>query len=133
MAMSLRPELISLKADVWVQHILGACECFPSQGFSLKRIEQKTGNPYYHMEYIEWLARCGVVPHIPTLCDTVDEIAALVDADGICQTYPGEFMFRKWGQYARLQLEVDWKSRIRRACDVTFRALLILQYADNMC
>lgn len=38
-----RPELIGLKADVWVQHILGACECFPSQGFSLRRIEQKTG------------------------------------------------------------------------------------------
>ncbi len=126
-----RPELIGLKADVWVGHILGACECFPSQGFSLKRIEQKTGNSYFHMEYIEWLARCGVIPYISVMRDIVHEITCAVDANGVCQTYPGEFMFRKWGPYAGLQLEVDWKSRLRRACDVTFRALMILHYADH--
>ena len=125
-----RAELIDLRADVWIEHILGACECFPSQGFSLKRIEHKTGKRYFHMEYIEWLARCGVVPYIPALDSIVNEIINTVDDTGICHIYPQEFMFRAWGPYAGLQLEVDWKSKIRKACDVTFRALLILHYAN---
>ncbi len=124
-------DLIDLKADVWVGHVLGACECFPSQGFSLKRIEHKTGKEYLHFEYLEWLARCGVVPYIPALGEIIDEIAAAIDDDGICHAYAEEFMFRKWGPYAGLQLEVDWRSKIRKACDITFRALLILHYSGT--
>jgi hypothetical protein len=123
------PVLVGLKADVWIGHVLGACECFPSQGFSLKRTEHKTGKEYFHMEYIEWLARCGVVPYFPALGEIVNEIVGTVDDMGICQAYAEEFMFRKWGPYAGLQLEVDWKSKIRKACDITFRALLIIHYS----
>lgn len=41
-----------------------------------------------------------------------------------------EYYFRGWGPYAGLQLETDWKSKIRKTCDITFRALLILHYSD---
>jgi hypothetical protein len=34
--------------------------------------------------------------------------------------------FHNWGAYAGLALEQDWKELIRRICDLTFRALLIL-------
>ncbi len=33
------------------------------------------------------------------------------------------------GLYAGFQLEVDWRSKVRKYCDVTFRTLLILHYA----
>ena len=91
----------------------------------IKQVEE-----LYHIEYIEWLARCGVVPHIPGLKSAVDEIVQSIDEDGVCQIPVLEDIFKGWGPYAGLQLEVDWKTKTRRRdCDITFRALLIALYS----
>ena len=84
------------------------------------------------MEYIEWLARCGVVPYISALKDAVDEILQSIDEDGGCQIPVLDDIFKGWGPYAGLQLEIDWKSKTRRDCDITFRALLIAYYAGYL-
>lgn len=48
---------------------------------------------------------------------------------GICSVniYDGEF--RGWSPYFGAQLETDWRAKVRRQCDITFRALLIMHYA----
>ena len=56
-------------------------------------------------------------------------IADHIDENGICEIEFYENEFRGWGPYAGLQLETDWKSKMRKACDITFRALLIVHYA----
>jgi hypothetical protein len=75
--------------------------------------------------YIEWFARCGIVPYVPALQDAVKDIISNINDDGICRLSVPDDIFKGWGPYAGMQLEVDWKSKIRRDCDVTFRVLLI--------
>ncbi len=81
------------------------------------------------MEKVEWLIRCGLYQHIPQLQSEVDFILDHIDSNGICKVDFYENEFRGWGPYAGLQLEHDWRSKIRKACDITFRALLIAEYA----
>lgn len=39
--------------------------------------------------------------------------------------------FRGWGPYSGLQLETDWRAKVRKDCDITFRALLILHLLEG--
>lgn len=80
------------------------------------------------MEYIEWFARCGVIPYIPVLKEAVEEIASSIDVTGICKTPVLEDVLKGIGVYGGQQLETDWKTPTKRLCDITFRALLILYY-----
>lgn len=132
-----RPELVNLVPSSWVGHALGPLGGFPGQGLTVKAtclLPSPMSIPYrgktevYQMEYIEWFARCGVVKHIPILREIVDDIMKTVDDKGICHAPVLEV--KGWGPYCGSQLEVDWKSKIRKDCDITFRALLILHYAN---
>lgn len=122
-----RQELIGLKADSWVGYVLGTCGCFPSQGFEL--VDEIDGVSYYHLEYLIWLARCGVVPYSAELKKIVKIIYNSVNEDGICEIAVHDSLFKDWGTYAGLQLEVDWKSKVRKQCDITFRALQLCHYS----
>lgn len=132
-----RPELVGLIPWSWVGHALGTLGGFASQGFSIKSstvlpspVANATTQPdLYNLEYIEWFARCGVAPHVPALREAVSEIAEAVGNDGVCRIPVVDDIFKGWGAYAGLRLETDWKSKVRRDCDITFRALLILHYA----
>jgi hypothetical protein len=61
--------------------------------------------------------------------DSVLEVSRLVKK-GKSRIPVVDAIFKDWGPYAGLQLETDWKSNIRRDCDITFRALLILHYSN---
>jgi len=50
-----------------------------------------------------------------------------VDDEGICHAPTLEL--KEWGPYCGSRLETDWRSKTRKACDITFRALLIQHYA----
>jgi hypothetical protein len=89
----------------------------------------KDHNGYYHFELIGWFARCGVVPFVPALQKIAEEIAASIDDEGVCRLpRVAEDVFKNWGKFGGLQLETDWKSKVRKYCDITFRALMILYY-----
>jgi len=120
-------ELIGLKAASWVGYVLGTVGCFPSQGFSV--IKEINGTSYYHLEYLLWLAKCGIVNYSPILQEIVEAILKTVNEDGICEISVEDDMFRGWGPYAGLQLEIDWKSKIKKYCDITFRVLQICYYS----
>jgi hypothetical protein len=68
--------------------------------------------------------------YISDLQVVVEEIVNTVDDDGVCLIPTEDAIFKAWGPYGGLQLEVDWKSKIRRNCDITFRALLCLHYSN---
>lgn len=133
-----RPELVNYVPASWVGHALGPLGGFPAQGLTVKvtcllpspiSIPCRNRPEAYQMEYIEWFARCGIVKYIPALREVVDDIMSYVDDEGVCQTPTLEV--KGWGPYCGSRLEVDWKSRIRKACDITFRALLIQHYANK--
>ncbi|MBQ8332348.1 MAG: hypothetical protein IJX93_01070 [Clostridia bacterium] len=116
-----RPEK-QVGADSWVGHVLGCIGGF-KEGFSLR-------NPAgeIQLDRCEWLCRCGVTPYVPALREVVDEIAASVDEEGVCRAKIDENQLHGFSTYGGQQLEVDWKAPVRRDCDVTYRALLILHY-----
>jgi hypothetical protein len=133
-----RPELVNLVPASWVGYPLGTLGAFPAQGLTVKvtcllpspmSIPYRGRSEVYQMEYIEWFARCGVVKHIPALRKVVDDIMRSVDDEGICHANVLEV--KEWGPYCGFRLETDWKSKTRKACDITFRALLILHYANT--
>lgn len=127
-----RKEIMNTAVACWVGHIVGPL-WYLSEGYS---ISTNAINHYgddgirrVNMEKVEWLVRCGLYQHIPQLKSEVDFILDHIDSNGICKVDIYENEFKGWGPYAGLQLETDWRSKIRRACDITFRALLISEYA----
>jgi hypothetical protein len=137
-----RPELMgeNIIPVSWVGHPLGTLGAFPTQGLSVMcggifpspLTRPAPYNQDYNLEYLEWFARCGIVSHISALQKVIHEIMSYVGDDGICRLPVNDIsLFRGWGPYGGLQLEVDWKSKVRKACDITFRALLILHYSGQ--
>ena len=132
-----RPELVNFLPASWVGHVLGPLGGFPAQGLTVKTTSlfpspismPLRGKPeVYQLEYLEWFARCGIVKYVPQLADAVRDIACSVDGEGVCRAPVLEL--KDWGPYAGMKLEEDWKSKTRKACDITFRALLIMHYAE---
>jgi len=134
-----KPELVSYRPGGYSAKIGCVGGVFPAQGLTVmgsgiypSPIMCPTGgNGYYHFELIEWFARCGIVPQVSELSRITEEIAASVDSNGVCRLpMVAEDVFKNWNKFGGLQLEADWKSKTRRDCDVTFRALLILHYSS---
>ncbi|MDE6874718.1 MAG: hypothetical protein K2P87_09725 [Lachnospiraceae bacterium] len=127
-----RPEIINTPVACWVGHALGPL-WYLNEGYSIAGDGQNhlwpDGIRRVNFEKTEWLVRCGLYTHLAELKEEVDYILSQVDRDGICraQTYEGEF--RGWSPYFGLQLETDWRAKVRKSCDFTFRALLIAHYA----
>lgn len=123
-----RPEIAQTPVACWVGHAVGPLWML-NEGWTLSgnAINQPSpdGMRRINFEKVEWLCRCGLYPHLPALREEVDFMAAHI-ADGVCRVPFYENEFRGWGPYAGLQLEPDWRKSIRRDCDVTFRAAMIL-------
>ena len=123
---------------VWIGRPVGPLGGFPAEGLSVKTSALRPspiacGKPaFYLLEYIEWFARCGIVPFVPGLQETVKDIMASVDENGICRAPVLEPALKNWGPYSGQRLEIDWKAPVRRLCDITFRALLILHYSYDL-
>lgn len=80
---------------------------------------------------MELFARCGIVLGSERLMQEVSQMKVSVDLDGICQATVDEKYFKNWGAYSGLQLEENWRSKVKKQCDITFRALLILSLVEN--
>ena len=122
-----RPEMVGLGAASWVGHVLGTVGCF-AEGFSLRY--NRDGSNSLELEMMEWLCRCGVAPYLEELQKEIEFLKGTINADGICEAVVNSNQLKGISTYSGLQLEVDWKSTIRMFCDITFRALLILHYAN---
>lgn len=123
-----RPELAQTSVACWVGHPVGPLWVL-NEGWSLSTGAANQPAPdgvrRVNLEKVEWLCRCGLYPYLPALRDEVNFITAHI-RDGVCIAPFFENEFRGWGPYAGLQLEPDWRKSVRRNCDVTFRALMIL-------
>ena len=77
------------------------------------------------------MVRCGLYNYISQLRSEVEYIVEHIDSYGSCEVPFYENEFRGWGPYAGLQLETDWRTKLRKQCDVAFRALMIIHYAEK--
>ncbi len=115
-------------ADSWVGYVLGTLGCI-KEGYCVGY--DKDGVHYTYLERMEWLCRLGIAPFIPQIQTEVDILSSAIDENGICRATVDEDQLRGISTYSGQQLEVDWKSDTRKLCDITFRALLILHYANK--
>lgn len=122
-----REKYIDINMFCWIGYTVGPLWRF-TEGYSIA--EDKGEMHIVNLEKIEWMVRCGLYNHIPKLKEEVEYILNHVDQNGICNIDINEKEFKGWSPYFGLQLEPDWKSKIRRACDITFRALLISHYSQ---
>jgi len=79
---------------------------------------------------MELLGRVGVLSLVPSVRQLVDRLAGMLE-DGLFGRKLNHPSFQKWGVYAGLALERDWRAPSRRIADLTFRALLILRCAAS--
>lgn len=119
-----RQEIMETPVACWVGHAVGPL-WYLNEGYTLAGDDH--GRHAVNMEAVEWMTRCGLYPYLPALQDEVAYIADSVDDNGVFTGAFEEDTFKSWGPYSGLRLEPDWKSRKRKLCDVTFRALLILK------
>ena len=122
-----RPEK-QVGGDSWVGYVLGTIGCL-KEGYQLGYEENEIHYTYF--DRVEWLCRCGLAPYLEQLQNEVEILQNLVNEEGICIAPIAENQLKGFSTYGGQQLETDWKNPIRRACDITFRALLILHYASE--
>lgn len=108
--------------------MLGTTGCI-KEGYQLGY--EKDGIHYTYLDRTEWLCRCGIAPYVKQLQKEVELLKNSFNSDGICEAFIDENQLKGLSTYGGQQLEVDWKSPVRKSCDITFRALLILYYADK--
>ena len=123
-----RPEIKGVGAVSWVGHPLGTLGAF-CEGYAVRY--EKNGVSVVNLEAVEWLVRCGVHRYLAAVRNEVEAIGNSIDEEGICRISADEDVIRGISTYSGLQIEKDWKSEIRKLCDITFRALLILHYSEN--
>lgn len=121
-----RQELVGLGAASWVGHVLGTLGCY-TEGFSLRTV--RDGESLVLLEMVEWMCRCGLYPYLPVLREEVSLLMDAVDDNGICRAPVDTEYLKGISTYGGQQIEVDWKSPVRQACDITFRVLLCARYA----
>lgn len=81
---------------------------------------------------MELLARIGVVRCIPVLNAQLKVLKHMVnEKSGVFAKRYNHYYFTKWGVYTGLALERDWRTKKRYLCDILFRSLLIIYYADR--
>lgn len=123
-----RPEK-QVGGDSWVGYVLGTLGCL-KEGYQLGYDEN--GIHYTYFDRVEWLCRCGLAPYIEQLQREVDILRNSVSEDGICMASIAENHLKGFSTYGGQQLETDWKTSTRRFCDITFRALLIMHYSEEL-
>ena len=84
---------------------------------------------YIEFDRIELFARCGIITRVPFLRNKYEYLLSLVD-DSLKINYKFGAHERIWSPYGGFALEEDWKSQIRKQCDLLFRILLIIHFAD---
>jgi len=82
-------------------------------------------------DIMELFARCGVVGNVIALQNEYESLLTLIDDNPDLNI---NFNLHKnetsWGPYGGIALETDWKSEIRKKCDLLFRILLIIHYTE---
>lgn len=110
-----------------------ASALFPMSDLSVSLASLTDAGWMFWFQRMELLARAGVLELIPALVAQVSELKAFLEAgNGVFTKRLSHAYFKNWGAYSGLMLERDWRSKVRRECDLTFRSLLILSMSHLM-
>ncbi len=112
-----------------IGHLVGCCGAFRE---GMKLGSDKGGTHQVYLDLVEYMCRCSLYDFVPQLKKEVDRIYDSIDEQGVCRVNFCENALKGMGTYSGGQLEEDWRSKTRKLCDVTYRAMLILYYAGKI-
>lgn len=112
------------------QMISPASFCMNEFEVALHALKDNEWMMWFHR--MELIARLEIVNEVPALSRQVDELKAILDQkDGIYSKKLSHYYFHKWTPYLGMALENNWR-KDGRACDLTFRSLLILKLSRKL-
>lgn len=105
------------------------CDAFVYPPVSNFNVNNVTGAWFDKMELF---ARCGIIKYSSILKSEVEALKSSINDNGICLAHADGNYFNHWSAYSGLRLEESWRSAIRKRCDISFRALMILFYSQTL-
>ena len=97
---------------------------------NLEELSAKEWMMWFHR--MELAARLGVVGSVPALERQICQLEEILrEQGGIFTRSLSHYYFQKWTPYTGLALENNWRKKNARACDLTFRSLLILRMSEK--
>ncbi|MBS4534382.1 hypothetical protein GOQ29_01980 [Clostridium sp. D2Q-14] len=92
--------------------------------------EPKDWMMWFHR--MELLSRIGLVESVSELKRQLDVLIEMLhNNNGIFAKRHSHRYFTRWSPYTGMALEKDWRTKERYLCDLYFRSLLIIQYAES--
>lgn len=82
------------------------------------------------LDLMELFARCGIIKKVALLKEMYESLLARVDDDLNANISLDKRKNFGWSPYFGFALEEDWKSKGKMQCDLLFRILLIMHYAE---
>jgi hypothetical protein len=108
----------------------GPCFAFLGLQFLsiISSINDKTvGNMWFDL--MELFARCGIVNKVEVLKNEYESMLTMIDDNlNFKFNFSKKQKEKEWSPYFGIALEEDWKTKIRKQCDLLFRILLIIHH-----
>lgn len=80
---------------------------------------------------LELFARCGAISSVDTLKNEYEMLVSMISNDLTINIDVKNKYALEWSPYFGFALEEDWKSKVRKQCDILFRILLIMHYTER--
>ena len=106
----------------------GPCMAFIHTPINESVTNRVVGGMYF--DRLELFARCGAISHVDTLKNEYEMLVSLISKDLTINIEVKNKYALEWSPYFGFALEVDWKSKIRKQCDILFRILYIMHYTE---
>lgn len=104
--------------------------CMHEFDVNLEELNAKEWMMWFHR--MELLARLGVANGVQAFERQIRQLESILrENDGIFNRKLSHYYFNKWTPYTGLTLENSWRKKNARACDLTFRSLLILRLSGE--
>lgn len=107
---------------------VGPCFAFIGQQMGILQFNQPSS---FSLDSLELFARCGIIKYIAEVKMKYEYLLSLVNSDLSLNLSIDKKKQFGWSPYFGFALSENWKENINVQCDVLFRVLLIMHYAEQ--
>ena len=106
---------------------VGPCFAFIGQQMNILQLEANG----FSLDCLELFSRCGVINAVEKLKTKYEELLSAIHSDLSFDFSVDKKKEFGWSPYFGYALSENWKKDVSVHCDVLFRILLIMHYADQ--
>ena len=109
---------------------VGPCFAFINSQYRILGLDTM-GSRALSLDILELFARCGIVQQVSVLKSKYNHVLSLVDNSLNTMMSVNRRRDHDWSPYFGFALEETWRNKINVQCDILFRILLIIHYAED--